>query len=232
MKNYAKVYHLMPLQKYKKFINKCKTKKYNKKLVLHRHHVIPKHAWNSIDNTEIVSLSVVDHIKAHLLLASCVDEGTYEYNANLRSARVLNKKSIRDKETMDKIRKSYCGINNPFYGKTHTQITLDIIANNNTRLFKDKTYEERYGKDAESEKNKRSDGVKSFWNNMTEDEKTTRSNNMSKGSKGKNIGKDNPMSFPLTVNGIRFECLKDALDHFQVSYYKLFKHHIVIKLKR
>ena len=231
MKNSAKVYHLIPLQKYKKFINKCKDKKYSKNLVLHKHHVIPKHAWNSIENNEIVSLSVIDHITAHLLLADCTDKGTYEYNANLRSARILNKKSIRDKKTMDKIRKSYCGINNPFYGKTHSDLHKSDMADK-ARKLKDITYEERYGKDSNNEKIKRSKGVKESWKLMSNEEKTERILKMSIASKGKNLGSKNPMSYPLLVDGKRFECLQDALSTYKLSYHFLFKLHSVKKLKR
>lgn len=231
MKNTAKVYHLIPFQKYKKFINKCKNKTYNVKLVLHKHHIIPKHVWSSSDNKETVLLSVVDHIKAHLLLSECFDPGTYEYNANLRSARVLSKKSIRDKKTLDKIRKSYCGVNNPFYGKTHTQKTLNIIAETNTKHLKDKSYKDRYGINAEDEKLKRSKGVKDSWNSLSIADKEIRSLNISKSNKGKNKGKNNPMSYQLIINDITFECLQEALNFYNVSYYKLFKHYKVEKLK-
>lgn len=231
MKNTAKVYHLIPFQKYKKFINKCKNKTYNAKLVLHKHHIIPKHIWSSSDNKETVLLSVVDHIKAHILLSECFDIGTYEYNANLRSARVLSKKSIRDKKTLENIRKSYCGINNPFYGKTHTQKTLDILSSNTKKMFKDKSYEDRYGINAEDEKIKRSTGVKNSWDSLSSKDKEIRSLNSSKALKGKNKGKNNSMSYNLIVDDIKFECLQDALSFYNISYYKLFKQHKVEKLK-
>lgn len=230
--NIAKVYHLKPLQKYTKFIKKCSIKKYNKELVLHKHHIIPKHIWNSPENKEVVFLSVEDHIKAHLLLANCVDKGTYEYNSNLRSARLLNKKSIRDKKTLDKIRKTYCGKNNPFFGKKHTQVTLDLLAIKTKELFKDKSYEDRYGVNADVEKNKRRKGVKASWKSKSVEWKTSRSLNLSKALKGKNLGKLNPMSYPLLVDGVRFECLQDALTNHNITYYKLFKSHLVVKLKR
>ena len=116
---YADCYHLTPLRRYKKFLEKCSLKKYSDEIVLHRHHVIPRHIQNiSIFCDEfklIVKLSVEDHVKAHILLAECFDKGTYEYLANMRSARILNKSSIRDKTTLNKIKKSYIGVNNPFY---------------------------------------------------------------------------------------------------------------------
>jgi hypothetical protein len=179
------VYHVKPYRIYVKFIKKCKEKTYNAKLVLHRHHIIPKHIWNSKDNKEIVYLSVVDHIKAHLLLANCVDKGTYEYAANLRSARILNKKSIRDKKTLAKIKKTYCGINNPFYGKKHSVETKKLIGDITSKLFKNKSYKDRYGTDDLKEKKKRSDGVKLSWSNMTDEAKEIRSKNISASLMGK-----------------------------------------------
>jgi hypothetical protein len=228
----ANCYLLKPFQKYKKFLEVCNIKKYSKQLVLHKHHVIPKHLWDSIENKEFVRLSVKDHIQAHLLLSKCFEAGTYEHAANLRSARILNKKSIRDIKTLKSISKTYEGENNPFYGKTHTETTKKILADNTRLQCYGITYTERYGIKSNEEKKKRSKGVKLSWKLLSEENKKIRSINISTSLKGKMIGKNNPASYPLLVDEIRFECLQEALNFYGVSKYKLFKFHSVLKLEK
>lgn len=178
-------YHVWPYIDYADFINECKNKSYDENLVLHKHHIIPQFIDKSKNNMEIVLLSVEDHITAHLLLAKCTNEGTYEYISNIRSANILNRYSIKDKDVLKQFAETYKGENNPFYGKKHTQETKNLIASKTSENFKDKSYIDRYGDNAEKEKEKRRKGVKNYWDNITEEEKQQRSLNMSKGLKGK-----------------------------------------------
>lgn len=116
---------------YKKFIEECSRKRYPDNLVLHKHHKIPKCMGGGNDHNNLIKLSVEDHIKAHLLFAECFDINSKEYVSNMRSARILNNKSIKDKEILEKISKCFIGENNPFYGKK-------TFTKNNTRNYRKK----------------------------------------------------------------------------------------------
>jgi hypothetical protein len=93
----------------------------NSKLKTQQHHIIPKCMGGSDNDTNIVELSIEEHINAHKELANCFDVGTYERNSNLSAANVLyvwlNKKSDIN----------LIGINNPMYGKKHTDETKEKI---------------------------------------------------------------------------------------------------------
>jgi hypothetical protein len=216
---------------YKEFINTCKTKLYDNNLVLHNHHIIPTHLGGTNEKNNIVKLSVEDHINAHLLLANCFDKDSYENISNLRSARFLNKNSILDKETLYKIQQTYIGENNPFFGKTHTPENREKFARAAIKFFKDKTYEELYDENFEIEKQKRSDGVKRYWNDLNEDQKAERNNNVSKSLIGKapwNKG----VKYIYIVDDMRYETLNDALVAFGYTYSrKLYLNHKVLKIK-
>ena len=208
---------------YKFFLEECKCKKYSKELVLHKHHIIPKSLWltsNNVNNIKnIIILSVEDHIKAHLLLAEVYDVGSYEYICNMRAARILNKNSIKDKEILDEISNSYKGENNPFYGKTHSIEILKLIAENTRKMYENiDNYEQFYDQKSELEKEKRRIGTKNMWSVLTEEQRIKRSKNSSLATKGKNTGSKNPASYPLIVNGKRYECLTEALTDLQLSY--------------
>lgn len=215
---------------YKSFIEECRNKNYDDSIVLHKHHIIPR----CIDPKSkiVVKLSVEDHVKAHLLLADCFEEGSKDQIDNLRSARLINSKSIRDKATLNKIAQTYIGPNNPFYGKTHSKEFAKLMAEINKRTFAGKSYEELYGKNAEVERDKRRVGVKSVWQNRTKKQKEEIIKKLSEKNKGKKCRGDNPAAYPLLVNGQRFVCLKDALEHFNTTRFKLFRHYNVIKLKK
>ncbi len=220
---------LDPYFKYRRFLDSCKNKKYPKKLVLHEHHIIPEHMGGDSSKKNLIRISVEDHIKAHILLSECFEEGSYERNANLNSARFLNR-SILNNEDLYKIQKAYLGKNNPFYGKKHNQETLSKIASANKKIFGGKTYDEIYGKSSENEKEKRSNTLKEYWDNTTPKERNERGNSISRSLKGKMVGKKNPMSFPVLVDGVRYECLGDAIKIFGTRYI-LYKNHKVVKLK-
>ena len=131
---------------YMNFINECKNKQYDENLVLHTHHIIPKHLCTdrSIVNSKknLIKISVENHVQAHLLLANLYPDDTYEHISNLRSARILNKNSIREKDILKKITDSYRGEKNPLYGKTHTEKTRKKL--NTSFLRKGKNYSDIY----------------------------------------------------------------------------------------
>lgn len=207
---------------YRNFLNQCKLKTYSDDLVLHRHHIIPRHYGGTNKKDNLITLSVDDHAKAHLLFADCFEENSYERRANLQSARLLSNKSIKDKELMEKIKEGYIGENNPFFGKKHTEEVKNKLAEYASKRWKDKTYEELYGEKAVLEKEKRKEGVKKYFENASEEELKIRSRNISDSLKGKdpwNKGK----SFKYVINGITYERLKYALEAFNCSTYKELK---------
>ena len=221
---------------YKEFLNECKLKKYDENIVLHKHHIIPRHLWDG-DNLDIdeniISLSVADHCNAHILLSRCFDDGSYEQIANLQSARILDNKSIRNVDDMKKISEAMKGSGNHFYGKSHTTETKSILsekAREHNKKFP--TYEDKYGKRANIERNKRKQGVKSSWLNMTNEERKVRSNNISKSLKGKMKGSDNGFAQPILVDGVYFGSVSEAIQELNVNRYYLFKNYTIIKTKK
>jgi hypothetical protein len=215
---------------YLKFINECKNKKYDKNLVLHKHHILPRGIYG--ETKDIVKLSVDDHINAHLLLAECFDYVSNEYNQNLRSARLLNKKSIKDFEILEKIKQSYIGENNPFYNKKHTEETKKIIADKAGNRTRGKTYKELYGDKYEEEKLKRKKGVKNAHKNMSDKEKTSRSKNISNSLIGKLTGSNNGQSKSIIVNGIYYGSIIEATKMLNISKYKLYKYYKIEKTNK
>jgi hypothetical protein len=233
---YATHFDLEKYTIYKLFIKKCSNKTYEKNIVLHTHHIIPRHLWmdeklSVNDKRNLIELSVDDHIQAHLLLAECYEDGTYQSISNLRSARLLNKKSIKDLNILDKISKSYNGINNPFFGKTHTDDVKNKLSKANDKL-KGMTYDVRYGQTAEIEKRKRSESVKKYWDTIDIVEKNKRCQNISKSKKGKVSGSNNPFATKLLVNGNYYGSVKDACNALNTTPYYLYKNNNVQKLNK
>jgi hypothetical protein len=216
---------------YMKFITECKNKHYDERLVLHLHHIIPKHLCvdaiylNSKKNK--IYISVEDHVQAHLLLAKLYQENTYEHISNLRSARILNKKSIRDKEVLKEIAQTYCGKNNPFYGKKHKPESRKKMGDGGVR--KGKTYEEIYGKEkAEIEKKKRAKKTRTDQQYRLAAKKA--SDTIKKN--GSVVGGKNPWAQPYIINGIKFETRRSAEKHFNMAFVTIQKRFNVIKLER
>lgn len=221
---------------YLDFIKNCLTLSYDKKLVLHKHHIIPKNLWTddtlSVNNkNNFVNLSVEDHIKAHLLLAECYENDTREHIANLRSARILNKKSIKDVETLNKIKDSYIGKYNPFYGKTHSEQTKKKLSSiNKNRKYK--TYEEQYGDAADLEKIKRKVAVKAYWDNLSKEDRLKRSNAISESLKGKQKGSNNGFATKVLIDNVIYGSVKEACVALNVNSYFLHKNYCIKKLNK
>lgn len=187
----------------------------------------------SVNNiTNLVNLSVEDHVTAHILFANCYEKDTYEYISNMRSARIINKKSIRDKSILDDISNTYIGDKNPFYGKTHTSETRKLLAEFTSKNFKNVSYKERYGKKAEIEKQKRKIGVTNDWKKMNDVDRKKRSKNISNALKGKMNGSKNPFAKPMLIDDVYYGSLVEACNALKLSKYKLYKYHKVQKLKK
>jgi len=221
---------------YLDFIKNCSTLSYDKTLVLHKHHIIPKNLWTddtlSVNNkTNFVNLSVEDHIKAHLMIAECYENDTREHIVNLRSARILNKKSIKDVETLNKIKDSYIGENNPFYGKTHSEQTKKKLSSiNENREYK--TYEEQYGDAADLEKTKRKTSVKAYWDNLSEEDRSKRSTAISESLKDKQKGSNNGFATKILIDNVIYGSVKEACDTLNVNSYYLHKNYCIKKLNK
>ena len=227
---YTTLLHYIEYKAYKDFINECSNKIYSDELVLHRHHIIPRCLVGGNEKQNIVKLSVDDHIKAHLLLSECFDDNSYEQSANLKSARFIGKESIKDKETLKKITAAFCGKNNPFYGKTHTDETKQTIGLKTSLRRSDVSYNELYGEEkAKEEKLKRSEANKLVWLNRTQEEKDRIIKKAADANRGRpawNRGKGTR----LKVDDIVFESIKSACEYFNKHKKKLEKEHNVIYL--
>ena len=219
------------LKEYFIFINLCKEKKYDENLVLHNHHIIPKHMGGNDEKSNIVKLSVEDHIKAHLILAECFISNKKLWSANLKSARILNRYSIIFKDDMDLIRKSYLGENNPFYGKSHTEETKKILAEKTKKMRKNVSYDEFYGDKSNNEKHKRSLAAKKQHEKISEEDKKKIGKKISDSLKG-NVPWNKGLKSKYEVDGKIFESLNDALEFYGYKYPKKLKdNHKVKRLK-
>jgi len=227
----ATYFKLIEYNKYLEFIKKCRAKSYNNELVLHNHHIIPKHLWHNEnisvdDSSNIVKISVEDHIKAHLMLAECYDADTYEYISNLRSARIISNKSIKDKKILDKITETYIGEKNPFYGKTHSEETKKILAESTKKAKSGKTYKELYGDRADIERRKRAKKTR------TDEQYKESGKKVSKKLKGLMVGEKNPFAQSYIIDGLVFGCKSDMLNHFNTSMYFLKKEKNIVKITK
>lgn len=137
---------------------------------------------------------------------------------NLRSSRIIDNKSIKNKEDLDKISSTYSGEKNPFYGKKHDAETRELISKNLKGKLKGIKYDDLYGENSEIEKEKRREGVKKSWNYMSEDEYKKRRQNISSSLKGKMTGKNNPFSSRVSVDGIIYDSMTEAIKNFKNEY--------------
>lgn len=228
---HATHFKLKEYKEYLKFIELCRTKTYDTELVLHNHHIIPKHLWadteKSVNNKDnLIEISVEDHVRAHLLLSMCYDRDTYECISNLRSARIISNKSIADKTTLDKIAETYYGSNNPFYGKTHTEETKKLLAEFTRKSKSGKTYEELYGERANEERKKRSKKTR------TDAQYIESAKKASKKLKGLMVGEKNPAAQSYMVDNLLFGCKTDMLNYFGTSMYFLQKEKNIIRISK
>jgi hypothetical protein len=215
---------------YLNFIKKCRDKTYDGGLVLHSHHIIPKHMCADMDlvnsKKNIVKLSVEDHVNAHLMLAEMYEVGVYEHMSNLRSARILDNKSIRDVDTLEKIRNTYVGENNPFYGKTHNEEVRKILSEKSMLHRIGKSYDEIYGDRADEERLKRKKKTR------TDAEYIEAAKKISQSLKGKKVGDDNSFAQPYLVDGKYFGSKKSVQEYYGKMLITIKKYHKVEKIDR
>ena len=217
---------------YLDFIKECKNKIYDNYLVTHRHHIIPTHIEQNNNPENIVIVSVEDHIQCHYLLSKCYEVNSYENLANLYSCRRLKSSITIKTELDDLIIRAYIGENNPFYNKKHTAETRKILSEKTTNnVLNNSSYDIRYA-DPDLERKKRSEGVKKYWSNISENDKLERSKKLSKSLKGKTAGSKNGMTYPVLINGIRYECKNDAVVALGVPGHKLHKLYSIIRLDK
>lgn len=226
---------LIKYYEYRYFIDTCRGKKYPADLVLHKHHIIPRHLGGLDSNENIILLSVDDHAIAHAMLSECFDPGSYENISNIRSANILDNLSIRDRVELDNFYNSYRGRNNPFYGRKHTSESIDKIRKNSGGNTRGLNYSIIYGSSEADQKINRSRSAKNQWSLMTEEERKRMGSKISRSlSSGGNLkGSKNPASYPLLVDGVFYPSVREALDFFGYGYYKkLHTNHNIIKLIR
>jgi hypothetical protein len=221
-----------PYITYKKFIDECRNKKYDSDLVLHKHHIIPKNLGGTDEELNLILVSVEDHIKLHLLLADCFEENTQECVDNLRSARVLNSKSIRDKKTLMRISRSYEGEKNPFHGKKHKPEVVEKLKES-SRKRKGCSYEKIYGNRSEEERNKRKDAAKKQWEKVSDKDITLIREKISKKLResGSQKGSKNGFAKKVKVNGIVFGSISEACEYYQTNKYKIRKYYTLEIIK-
>lgn len=212
---------------YRDFIEECRRKEYNGELVLHLHHILPKHLETGLpDKVNTTYLSVDDHIKAHLLLAECFTEGSYERLANIRSAKLLSKNSIKELHLLEELSTFSRGVNNPFFGKKHTEETKQKLREATIKNRKEVSYEEYYGSAAIEEKQKRSLGVKRIWDSRTREEKKLISEKIKQAKSNQDTsGGNNANAKVIYVDGTRYDSVEDAKKILGISRYKLYKQH-------
>lgn len=208
-------------QKYLQFIKNCKTKIYNSNLVLHTHHIYPRFLKLDCNLSEAtVELSVEDHVQAHLLMAKCFDEGSYEFISNLRSAKLLAKNSIIDKKLLDAIYESQRGENNPSKRPENRKKISDGLLefySNNPNAKKGKTYKEIYGENYLEEINKRKKATRT----KEEYKQGAAKAAATAKERGSNSGSNNSNAKKISIDGKIFNCIADACRYFSLSPYKL-----------
>jgi hypothetical protein len=212
---------------YRAFIEECKRKEYSGELVLHLHHILPKHLETGLpDKVNTAYLSVDDHIRAHLLLAECFTKGSYERLANIRSAKLLSKNSIKELHLLEELSKFSKGVDNPFFGKKHTEETKQRLREATIRNRKEISYEEYYGDTAIEERQKRSLGVKRVWDSRTREEKKLISQKIKQAKSNQDTsGGNNANAKVIYVDGIKYDSVEDAKRILGKSRYKLYKQH-------
>jgi hypothetical protein len=211
----------MDLTPYIQFIESCRHKVYEPELAIHAHHIVPRYQDN--ESTEVVNLSVEDHIQAHIILANCYDVGSKDWIANLHSARLLQKNSKKYREELLKVYEHLKGDNNPSKRlDVREKISKALKARSLKGIQSDKkfkSYEELYGDNAELEKRKRAKCTRSKEEYAMSAKKSSETVKQSKKlAKG-----NNPAAKKVKINGQIFDCVSDAFEHFKMSRYKLKK---------
>lgn len=137
-----KGYDLKKLKPYEDFLLECSERNYQD-LPTQIHHVLPKSMNDGKYANETITLSLLDHFNAHLVLANCFDRNTDEKRKNLSACKYIK---VHVKKYMEKmnfqvpkefhefwnlahiIMKDFNkGENNLFFGRKHSEETKAII---------------------------------------------------------------------------------------------------------
>jgi len=112
-------------------------------------------------------------------------------------------------------------------GYTHSDEMKLIISKKVKMAYthKNLTYEEIYGEEAEKQKEKRSESVKSYWSSISEEEKLFRVNKVKNTILEKGINKcgKNPYSKYIIIEEITYDCWAQAEEKLNMSKYKIKK---------
>lgn len=221
---YTKLLYLEPYETYLDFLKECKNKNYSEELILHKHHIIPRCFFKEDkllgqDYQQTVSLSVQDHSQAHLLLAKCFDEGSYEQISNLRAAKLISKNSIELKEELLKVYEAQRGEGNSSKRpEVREKISKTLKGRPNEK--KGKSYEDIYGDRAEEEKNKRRKATRTK-EAYKQGAQKARETAIQRGTVAS--GAKNGWAKQVVVNGTVYSTVREACEKLNISRYKLQK---------
>jgi group I intron endonuclease len=161
---------------------------------------------NSVNGKEYVGCTIYDikkRIDEHFyrcLKTDCSTKfcnsvrkyGTENFEVNLIEECDLSVIYEREKFYIEKYNTYYCGLNTTFGGEgclgyKHSEEIKKKISKNtkNGNSHKNKTYEDLYGDRAEDERNKRKLSVKKGWENLTNEERLKRKENIRKKTQAK-----------------------------------------------
>lgn len=129
-----------PVNRYISFIEHCKKKKYHQNEYLENHHIIPRHEGGSNNKDNLIKLSLKDHIQAHKIryeaYGNKYDYSAYNYmlgqSAEAKKA-ICSENGKKSKgrklteEHKQKLREASSGERNHFYGKTHSEESINKI---------------------------------------------------------------------------------------------------------
>ncbi len=103
------------------------------KTFYHKHHIIPKHMGGTDDSSNLIELSVEEHANAHKQLYETYGlkedyiawkalSGQISFSeATILAIKLANTGKKRSDEFKKQRSEQYKSINNPFYGKTHSE---------------------------------------------------------------------------------------------------------------
>lgn len=210
---------MMPKQ-YLDFIESCRNKSYDNELVLHSHHIVPRYL--DPDSSDVIRLSIDDHVQAHIILAECYEKGSKDYISNMHAARFIKNKSIKYRDKLLEVYAHLKGDNNPAkLPENKEKISNGLLRyySSNDSIKKGRTYEEVYGDRAEFEKLKRKKCTRTseqYRESSLKASKTIKSN-------GSLAGSNNPNSKPMYIDGIYYGCVREAVEALKMSIYKIKK---------
>ena len=199
---------------YYAFLAACRKKNYEGEPI-HEHHITPDFLWDlagrTEPNTEVIHLSVDDHIKAHQILAKCYPEGSEERLGNLHSVKLLSKSDPSFRKELAELYESMKGEGNwakkPEVRKKISE-GLKKFYKNNDNATKGKKYEQIYGPEkAKAQKEKRKKATRSPAEYKRSAAKTAK----------KLKGQPAPNRQKVLMNGEVFESQKAAADFAGVS---------------